>query len=518
MRRLTAILAAAVLAGSSCGGAPLISTGTTEPPTRSTAGLATTAQGETTSPESTAPSSTTGRHAVTPARIVAGLSARVFVGPGADADVDRLRTLVEGTMARRLDLKVIVLGDETVSAVDLADDVARIVKGTVLVFTPSGCGVSTSKIPQEDLTRVLEEAEGTLGTSDAATALDAFLVAASALWFGGEPGSPVAELTSFSGSTEVTMTVGDIGHIRFASSGTYTTAVYRCETVVNYLGLPVTLTAIATPDRQWIDLGDGFGATTVSNSNYHLAIELCPAAPSFWADYTPILPIGAQDEVLDDLPTRRVEPAGVPVFFGDFTIAGFEFDQLTVWLADPGRWPVQMTGTFVLSPDEASQFLDWPTRIREPVSASVTIRITNADDPSLVVKVPAAPQGIAPVSGSIENADVAVGDCFNGYLEASISEIVRVPCDLPHEYEVYHEFQVTGEEYPGTWTTRKIAVEGCLSQFETLEGRDYQLSELDVAYLYPSAESWRNGDQAVMCVAFDTTGADLVGNAVGSTG
>ncbi len=91
-----------------------------------------------------------------------------------------------------------------------------------------------------------------------------------------------------------------------------------------------------------------------------------------------------------------------------------------------------------------------------------------------------------------------------------------MPCDLPHDYEVFHGFDLAEGEYPGAWSIRNLAIEGCLSAFEALVGRDYELSELDVTYLYPSAESWREGDLAVVCIAFDTSRADLTGPVIGS--
>ena len=113
-------------------------------------------------------------------------------------------------------------------------------------------------------------------------------------------------------------------------------------------------------------------------------------------------------------------------------------------------------------------------------------------------------------AGQQDVFDVNVGDCFNNEDSTTdeISDVPAVPCAEPHDNEIYHLFDLAGDEYPVD--TPDQADAGCYDPFTAFIGLDYESSALDYYPIYPTAETWATGDREVICVAFDevpTTGS-----------
>ncbi|NLG54415.1 MAG: hypothetical protein GX542_02010 [Rhodococcus sp.] len=108
--------------------------------------------------------------------------------------------------------------------------------------------------------------------------------------------------------------------------------------------------------------------------------------------------------------------------------------------------------------------------------------------------------------------DLTVGDCLVedlGFGEESVTVEggqKTVPCSEPHTFEVYHEHVMTGRSYPGEDAAIDEAAEECSIAFDSFVGMDYQDSVLDLFYLYPTEESWAEGDRVVSCLIGDPDG------------
>ncbi len=123
--------------------------------------------------------------------------------------------------------------------------------------------------------------------------------------------------------------------------------------------------------------------------------------------------------------------------------------------------------------------------------------------------------------GTIDAFQIRVGDCFND--DASDEETVEifgvagVPCDQPHDNEVYAVFDSTLTEFPGSDEIAELAYAGCIDRFEGFVGRDYPSSQLDVLPMYPTAESWsQRDDREIVCALYDLDLAKLEGSMRGS--
>jgi hypothetical protein len=109
--------------------------------------------------------------------------------------------------------------------------------------------------------------------------------------------------------------------------------------------------------------------------------------------------------------------------------------------------------------------------------------------------------------GTLEVEEFQLGDCLDS-LEmkpegVSDSDLVYsgagVPCDTPHEFEIYAE---TSLPYSSQFSTQigANAIDFCESQFEAYIGINYLNSELEIDAIFPTEESFRAGDRKVQCL------------------
>jgi uncharacterized protein YceK len=140
-------------------------------------------------------------------------------------------------------------------------------------------------------------------------------------------------------------------------------------------------------------------------------------------------------------------------------------------------------------------------------SASGTV----ASTPATTTSDTAATSTSVDTSESSESVfQLRPGDCYNDVLvdEEYVGEFETLPmvdCDAPHDNEAYASFvfNVEGGMYPGEFAFDDEAIARCGSLFEEYVGSSYEISRLDYLWLFPTAESWADGDRRVDCVLFD---------------
>ncbi|KRA29700.1 MULTISPECIES: DUF4190 domain-containing protein [unclassified Nocardioides] len=115
------------------------------------------------------------------------------------------------------------------------------------------------------------------------------------------------------------------------------------------------------------------------------------------------------------------------------------------------------------------------------------------------------------VDESIEVDDLVIGDCFNDPvlrgLETdeqgdALGQLHRLPCNGPHDFEVYGELDLKGDKFPGDDAILRLT-DRCLPLFRKYVGRAYGKSSYESYSYYPSKDSWEMGDRAVVCVLAD---------------
>ena len=112
-------------------------------------------------------------------------------------------------------------------------------------------------------------------------------------------------------------------------------------------------------------------------------------------------------------------------------------------------------------------------------------------------------------SGGLGAYVMQIGDCFNDPDAELIESVEGIPCDQPHDNEVYAEFDYPADEWPGEEQLFQDAWYRCLDRFEGYVGRDYETSALDIWLFGPVEEGWAEGDRLITCFVFDYYGEKL---------
>lgn len=98
------------------------------------------------------------------------------------------------------------------------------------------------------------------------------------------------------------------------------------------------------------------------------------------------------------------------------------------------------------------------------------------------------------------------GDCLNdpGGLAESLGEVAVVPCDQPHQTEVFAVFDYQAgpdEPYPGQRRLTRVAQRQCRgNRFTQYVGTHKDDSELLVLQATPAEDTWAQGDREIVCL------------------
>jgi len=108
--------------------------------------------------------------------------------------------------------------------------------------------------------------------------------------------------------------------------------------------------------------------------------------------------------------------------------------------------------------------------------------------------------------GEVSAAKLAVGHCVDGLKESDdLAGLPVLPCEQPHEGEVFAIFALPAGPYPGDEALGRQAQQKCLEQFEVYAPSSVADDKVELFYLHPSQLSWTSGDRGVTCVATDPT-------------
>ena len=114
-----------------------------------------------------------------------------------------------------------------------------------------------------------------------------------------------------------------------------------------------------------------------------------------------------------------------------------------------------------------------------------------------------------PVIDAVNDEDtwITVGDCFNETDDEIVSDVPTIDCTLPHDYEVYAEFDIDRSNWPGDDEIFTLADQGCYDPFTGYVGLALEDSTLDYTYYVPTEDGWNDyDDHAVSCIIFDPAG------------
>ena len=160
----------------------------------------------------------------------------------------------------------------------------------------------------------------------------------------------------------------------------------------------------------------------------------------------------------------------------------------------------------------------------DPPDWLVERAVSSTTTPPSTTGVPTSTTVVAP-GQDLAAIELQVGQCIedaSAFTGRQVNEITRtrsIPCRRAHAAEVYFRDGLAGGPdvpFPGVGELRGQAQALCRNGFEPFVGVRWTRSELDIAALWPSPDSWPTGDRLVVCVIFRVDGQPLTGTARGS--
>ena len=122
--------------------------------------------------------------------------------------------------------------------------------------------------------------------------------------------------------------------------------------------------------------------------------------------------------------------------------------------------------------------------------------------------------------------DLANEACFNRYSWVQDERLVEidtlVPCDGPHQFEIYHLAQHParrGAPWPGDREMDAFATAECYNAFRGFVGTIYELSEFVLGFLVPRQTDFEHDVaqfRGVHCYVFNPDGTEMFDSARGS--
>ncbi|WP_183407024.1 DUF2510 domain-containing protein [Nocardioides marmorisolisilvae] len=111
--------------------------------------------------------------------------------------------------------------------------------------------------------------------------------------------------------------------------------------------------------------------------------------------------------------------------------------------------------------------------------------------------------GAVTQSGKISPADLHEGDCvvLPRVVDGTFQNVELVPCDQPHNGQVFTILNAPAGPYPGGTALRESSLDACRTALQEWLGTDQTL--LHVVSFFPTELRWRLDDRRERCLAVD---------------
>ncbi len=110
--------------------------------------------------------------------------------------------------------------------------------------------------------------------------------------------------------------------------------------------------------------------------------------------------------------------------------------------------------------------------------------------------------GCGPGEGDVFSLEV--GQCLEDPGDrAGIDQVEVVPCDAPHDFEVFALVDLPDGPYPGEDQVVERARDACTGRFAAYVGVEEATSALASAFLVPDEDGWEDGDRQVVCLLYE---------------
>ncbi|MFI5506766.1 septum formation family protein [Mycobacterium sp. NPDC051804] len=103
--------------------------------------------------------------------------------------------------------------------------------------------------------------------------------------------------------------------------------------------------------------------------------------------------------------------------------------------------------------------------------------------------------------GTVTATDVEMGDCLSEIPgDTRVLTVKTIDCAEPHAGEVFAVLQMPGSDFPGQAAIDTYA-DKCSPELASYSPSAMTDDSVQLYVLYPTAETWEQGDRAVTCIA-----------------
>ena len=107
------------------------------------------------------------------------------------------------------------------------------------------------------------------------------------------------------------------------------------------------------------------------------------------------------------------------------------------------------------------------------------------------------------------------GDCFNdpeAGTPTQVTELRAVPCEEPHDNEVFYVFDLEDGEFPGADEVKQAGLDACEPQASEYLGAEPEAAALVINPITPTEQSWvETKDRTVICALYKADGSEITG-------
>ena len=130
--------------------------------------------------------------------------------------------------------------------------------------------------------------------------------------------------------------------------------------------------------------------------------------------------------------------------------------------------------------------------------------------------------GAVATEGAVDPFEVKLGDCVEQPVSNDSEEVEEVesvkavPCEQPHDGEVYAVFDLPDGDFPGEEEVAAAGEDRCVEEFATFVGTAYEESQYDITSLFPTRDSWETqDDREYVCIVVAPEGQTATGTLKG---
>ena len=121
-------------------------------------------------------------------------------------------------------------------------------------------------------------------------------------------------------------------------------------------------------------------------------------------------------------------------------------------------------------------------------------------------------------TGDMNAVDLRVGDCFDfkDPNAEELEDVTAMPCAQEHEHELIFTGSMPAGAYPADAAFDEFVTANCDPAFKVYIGMAYEASTLEINWLAPTADAWRDGDRSIQCAVSDPQATRRTGSLKGS--